>query len=172
MSVSDATSVASAAATIFDSKDDEKEVSEVVNNTSNIIDNDVAGNNNNASYNIASKVDVFLMDNRDIMNQASRKIGTIAMEDRQFHSFFGAWKEIAKMVWNMLGEGGLCPEKSKPKHLLWALYFLKEYIREGPRCSAVRGLKGAINPKTMCKWMWLFLERIAKLVDIVVSFYV
>ncbi len=27
----------------------------------------------------------------------------------------------------MLGEGGLHPEKSKPTHLLWALYFLKVY---------------------------------------------
>ncbi len=72
-------------------------------------------------------------------------------------------------VWSMLGEGGLRPENSEPKHLLWALYFLKVYPREGPRCSAVGGSKGAIDPKIMRKWVWLFLECIAKLADNVVS---
>ncbi len=108
---------------------------------------------------------------REIMNQTTKKLGTAAMEDRRFRSFFGARKEIIEMVWNRLREGSLCPEKSKPKHLLWALYFLKVYPREGPGCSAVGGLKGAIDPKTVHKWVWLFLKRITKLADIVVSFY-
>ncbi len=69
----------------------------------------------------------------------------------------------------MLGEGGLRPKKSKPKHLLWVLYFLKVYPREPPGCSAVGGIKGAIDPKTMQKWVLLFLEHIAKLADNVVS---
>jgi hypothetical protein len=69
----------------------------------------------------------------------------------------------------MLGEGGLRPENSKPKHLLWALYFPKVCPREGLGCSAVGGSKGAIDPKTMRKLVWLFLERIAELVDDVVS---
>ena len=68
----------------------------------------------------------------------------------------------------MLGEGGLCPEKIKPKHLLWKLYFLKVYPREGPGCAAVGGSRGAVDPKTMHKWVWLFLERIAELADEVV----
>ena len=55
---------------------------------------------------------------RKIMNQAGQRVGTAAMEDRLFHSFFGVRFEIIRMVWDMLGEGGLCPEKSKPKHLL------------------------------------------------------
>ena len=49
------------------------------------------------------------------------------MEDRRFRSFFGVRFEIIHMAWDMLGEGGICPEKSKPKHLLWTLYFLKVY---------------------------------------------
>ena len=72
------------------------------------------------------------------------------------------------MVWDMLGEGGLCPEKSEPKHLLWTLYFLKVYPREGPGCAAVGGSRGAVDPKTMRKWVWLLLERIAELADEVV----
>jgi len=59
----------------------------------------------------------------EIMNRAGRRVGTAAMEDRRFRSFFGAQFEIVRMVWDMLGEGGLRPEKSEPKHLLWTLYF-------------------------------------------------
>jgi hypothetical protein len=73
--------------------------------------------------------------------------------------------EIVLKVWSMLGEGGLRLKNSKPKHLLWALYFLKVYPREGPGCSAVGRSKGAIDPKTMQKWVWLFLECIAELED-------
>jgi hypothetical protein len=70
----------------------------------------------------------------------------------------------------MLGEGSLHPKKSKLKHLLWALYFMKVSPREGPGCSAVGGSKGSINPKTMRKWVWLFLELIGKLADNVGSY--
>ena len=105
---------------------------------------------------------------REIMNRAGRRVGTAAMEDRRFRSFFGAQFEIVRMVWDMLGEGGLRPEKSEPKHLLWTLYFLKVYPREGPGCAAVGGSRGAVDPKTMRKWVWLFLERIAELADEVV----
>jgi hypothetical protein len=92
------------------------------------------------------------------------------MEEHRFRSFFGARKEIFLKVWGMLGEGSLCPKNSKPKHLLWALYFLKVYPREGPGCSAVGGSKGAIDPKTMRKWVWLFLERIAELAGNVINY--
>ncbi len=92
------------------------------------------------------------------------------MEDRQFRSFFDARQEIVNMVWDMLGEGSLHPKNSEPKQLLWALYCMKLYPREGPGCSAVGGSKGAIDNKTMQKWVWLFLEHITKLADDVVSY--
>jgi len=108
---------------------------------------------------------VFLRDARDIQNRTSRCVGTAAMEDRRFRGLFGARIEIVLKVWSMLLEDGLHPKKSKPKHLLWTLYFLKVYPREAPGCSAVGGLKGAINPKTLWKWVWLFIEHIAELAD-------
>ena len=73
------------------------------------------------------------------------------------------------MVWDMMEEVHLLPEKCEPKHLLWTLYFLKCYPKEGPGCAAVGGSKGAIDPKTMRKWVWLLLERIGELADEVVS---
>jgi hypothetical protein len=57
------------------------------------------------------------------------------------------------MVWDMMEEGDLLPEKCKPKHLLWTLSFLKCYPKEGPDCIASGGSKGAIDPKTMQKWV-------------------
>ena len=66
---------------------------------------------------------VFLCDAQDIQNRMFRSVGTAAMEDRRFCSLFEASTEIVIMVWNMLGEGVLRPEKSQPNHLLWTLYF-------------------------------------------------
>ncbi len=103
------------------------------------------------------------------MNRTLQKMGTATMEDCLFSAFFGAWKEIVHMVWDMLGEGSLRPEKCKPRHMLWALYFLKVYPWEGPGCFVVGGSKGAVDPKTMRMWVWQMLERIAKLADHMVS---
>ena len=108
---------------------------------------------------------------KEIMNRTGRKVGTAGREDRRFREHFGAPFAIVRKVWGMLVEGNLVPEKSSPKHLLWTLYFLKCYPKEGPGCAAVGGAKGAIDPKTMRKWVWLFLERICELADEVVSFF-
>jgi hypothetical protein len=88
---------------------------------------------------------------QEIMNRAGRRVGRAVVEDRRFRSFFGARFEIVRMVWGMLGGGGLHPEKSKPKHLLWTLYFLKVYPREGPGCVTVGGWRGAVDPRRPCK---------------------
>ncbi len=103
------------------------------------------------------------------MNRVGRKVGSAALEDRRFREHFGAPFEIVRMVWDMMEEVHLLPEKCEPKHLLWTLYFLKCYPKEGPGCAAVGGSKGAIDPKTMRKWVWLLLERIGELADEVVS---
>jgi hypothetical protein len=115
--------------------------------------------------------DAFFCAARDIMNRASQKVGSAAREDRRFREHFGAPFAIVRMVWDMLVEGGLLPEKGKPKHLLWMLYSLKCYLKESPGCAAIGGSRGAIDPKTMHKWVWLFLERINDLVDEVVSVF-
>jgi len=42
---------------------------------------------------------------------------------------------------------------------------MKVYPREAPACSAVSGSGGAIDPKTLRKWVWIIMERIAKLAE-------
>jgi hypothetical protein len=145
---------------------------------SDIVDDDddtTVANNDMNDDNVSSDEDgesddaVFLRAARDIMNRVGRKVGSAAVEDRRFREHFGAPFEIVRMVWDMMGEGHLLPEKSESKHLLWTLYFLKCYPKEGPGCATVGGSKGAIDPKTMRKWVWLLLERIGELADEVVS---
>jgi hypothetical protein len=113
--------------------------------------------------------DIFFRAARDIQNRTSRIVGTAEMEDRRFRELFGARMDIVVLLWEMMEEDNLLPKKSKPKHLLWSLYFMKVYPREGPGCAAVGGSGGAIDPKTLRKWVWLFIERIAELADDVVS---
>jgi hypothetical protein len=145
-------------------------VSDVVTDASDkVMSNDGRDNDASNKEDKETEVDALFCDARSIMNWMLQKVGTATMEDRCFHAFFGTWKEIIHTLWDMLGEGGLRPEKCKPKHLLWALYFLKVYPREGPGCSTVGGLKGAIDPKTKRKWVWWMLECIAVLADQVIS---
>jgi hypothetical protein len=159
-------SSAASAAAIYGSEEDKQETV-MLREVSGIDDNmsDYNNDTNSSNNNGETEQDLFFQDTRDIMNRTSQKVGTADIKDRQFHSIFEARIEIALMVWDMLGEGSLHPDKSRPKHLLWTLYFLKVYPREGPGCSAVSGSKGAIDPETMRKWVWLFLERISELAD-------
>ena len=136
------------------------------NNDDNGSDDDNDDNDdNNGDNDEGTEEAVFLHDARDIQNRTSQSVGTAAMEDRWFRSLFGVRIKIVQKVWLLLWEDGLCPKESKSNHLLWTLYFLKVYPREAPSCSAVGGSKGAINPKTLWKWVWLFIERIAELAD-------
>ena len=92
------------------------------------------------------------------------------MEKRSFCDFFGTNIEIVCMLWHLLLDHNLLPESGKPKHLLWTLYFFKVYPKQGPGCSAVGGSGGAIDPKTLRKWVWQFCDAIADLHAHVVSF--
>ena len=108
---------------------------------------------------------------RDIQNRVSRVVGTDEMEDRHFREFFGTSIGLVMMVWDLLVDHSLLPEKGLPKHLLWALYFLKVYPKQSPGCSVVGASAGAVDPKTFRKWVWAFIVAIAELVDEVVSIF-
>ena len=148
------------------------EVSDVVDDDdTTVVDDDTNNNNSSDDGDGGSDDAVFSCAARDIMNRVGRKVGTSAREDRRFREHFGAPFAIVRMVWDMLVEGGLLPEKGKPKHLLWMLYLMKCYPKESPGCAVVGVSRGAIDPKTMRKWVWLFLERINDLADEVVSVF-
>ena len=108
----------SLAAAIDESSSSNEE--EVSDNLESMTDNEA--DNNDDDDDIES---IFCHDAHVIQNRTSRAIRTVAMEDRCFQELFGASIGVVLHVWNAMEGGGLLPEKSRPMHLLWTLYFLK-----------------------------------------------
>jgi hypothetical protein len=111
----------------------------------------------------------FMVLARDIQNRGARRIGTDEMEARHFREFFGTSVLIVEKVWNLLERDSLLPERCNPKHLLWALHFMKVYPKQSSGCLAVGASDGAVDPKTHKKWVWAFIDAITELADVVVS---
>ncbi len=78
---------------------------------------------------------------------------------------------IVEAIWELVIHDELHPMGGQLEHLLWALYFLKIYPKQGTVCAVVGASNGAINPKTHWKGDWAFVEAISKLVDVVVSVF-
>ncbi len=106
---------------------------------------------------------------RNIQNRASRCVGVATTETRHFREFFGTSVLVVEKTWELLERDSLLPEGGRPKHLLWALHFMKVYPKQSPGCSAVGASAGAVDPKTDRKWVWAFIYADANLVDVVVS---
>jgi len=106
---------------------------------------------------------------RDIQIRASRRVGAATMETRHFREFFGTSVLVVEKTWELLERDSLLPEGGRPKHLLWALHFMKVYPKQSPGCSAVGASAGAIDLETHRKWVWAFIDAVTNLVDIVVS---
>ena len=107
---------------------------------------------------------------RDIQNRASRRVRTATTEAQHFREFFGTSMLVIKKTWELLEKDSLLPEGGCPKHLLWALHFLKVCPKQSPGCLAVSASAGTVNPKTHHKWVWVFINAVANLVNVVVSF--
>jgi hypothetical protein len=58
---------------------------------------------------------------------------SIKMKERRFKENFGINAEICDKLWVLCLP--LLPESASPVHLLWALYFLKQYNTEGVNAS-------------------------------------
>ena len=87
--------------------------------------------------------------------------------NRRFRSIFGCSSKICSILWEFLAMHGSITTKkgSSPKHLLWALLFLKLYSTESTHAAMV----GGIDEKTYRKWVWLVLEDVKKIKKLVVS---
>lgn len=77
---------------------------------------------------------------------------------RKFRSCFGASLLVLTIAWNTLEVQKLLPADGHPKHLLWMCAFLKSYSSE-----AVYAAWFKVSEKTFRKWVWLFLEAVAKI---------
>jgi hypothetical protein len=90
-------------------------------------------------------------------------------EARLFHEFFGMSMRVLKILWKLVVCNKLQPRGGRPEHLLWMLYLMKVYPKQGPGCLVIGASAGAVGPKTHRKWVWAFIEAMAELVDVVVS---
>lgn len=84
------------------------------------------------------------------------------VDTRRFRAFFGVTPKICARVWLLLEPN--CPSRAMPKHLLWALFFLKVYSNEH-----VSSVSASADEKTVRKWQWIFVKLMAGLR--IVSFF-
>ena len=99
------------------------------------------------------------------MNKFPRPDAAASTKICAFRETFGTSLLIVSKVWSMLWEEDVLPEGGRPKHLFWALHFLKVYPLQAPGCAAVGASGGAVDPKTHRKWVWAFIDAIGELVD-------
>jgi len=87
-------------------------------------------------------------------------------------SFFGVDPAVAVIVWDMIevpfiDDGDL--SHAQPKHLLWALLFLRKYGDESEMAALVSEDGKAVDEKMFRKWTKIFVGHIAFLKCRVVS---
>ena len=81
---------------------------------------------------------------------------------QKYVAHFGVDSLVTAKIWDMTKPS--LPTKVKPKHLLWALMFMKVYNSE-----LVLASWAGVTPKTYRKYCWMIIEAIAKQVRNVVS---
>jgi len=100
-------------------------------------------------------LEVFERVGHGIIN-ASRQYPT--RNARRFRAMFGVPSTICPLLWHQMHLRGTLPKKGQPKHLLWALMFLKLYEVElamAARCG--------VDEKTYRKWVWAFLPALSSM---------
>ena len=135
----------------------------------NYKDDESSSNSDDELDNFGTPLPDFMPLAMEIQNRATRRIGTDLMEARRFREFFGTSLVVVEQIWELLERESLLPDGCDPKHLLWALHFMKVYPKQSPGCSVVGGSGEAVDPKTHHKWVWMFLDAIAELSGEVVS---
>ena len=75
---------------------------------------------------------------------------------RRFSGIYGATPQLCSRIW--FTASLTLPPTTTPKHLLWALLFLKQYSNEHSMAKDCQ-----CDEKTMRKWVWIVIECISKL---------
>lgn len=108
-------------------------------------------------------IEDFYILGRDIQNRSGHRVGAELSEEDRYKEFFGCRAEIALIVWSLLTKHCLLPDAAKLNHFLWALFFMKIYPREKVACALAGASGGAIDPKTLRKYVWPMIRSIADL---------
>ena len=78
------------------------------------------------------------------------------MRERRFRSLFGISPLVCVHLWTLLYPQ--ISKRTEPRHLLWALLFLKSYANE----VVLSAMTGA-DEKTQRHWIWTITRAIASL---------
>jgi len=110
--------------------------------------------------------DDFMRLGRAIWSKDPTKANASSTEDRKFREFFGCGNEVACLVWKLLAQNDLVPNKGTMEHFMWTLLFMNLYAKDNTLASLADGKP---DPKTFQKWVWQFIYALAMLETEVVS---
>ena len=88
----------------------------------------------------------------EFMRRAQRSTSN----QRRFRSFFGTTPLICVTLWYRCSVN--LPSSASPKHLLWALHFLKSY-----NSTEILASSAGVDEKTYRKWAWMLVHALADL---------
>ncbi len=69
---------------------------------------------------------------RDIQNRASCRVRSESTKAWLFRKFFGMSVRVVEILWELVVCDKLQPGGGHPEHLLWMLFFMKVYPKQGP----------------------------------------
>jgi len=101
-----------------------------------------------------------------VLRQEHRRFKVRERKIEQFKSWYGIVPARCSTIWSKLIAIDWLRQtkRPQPKHMLWALLFLRSYSSEAHLCSMV----GGVDAKTFRKWLWFYLGGIARLSSSVV----
>ena len=107
--------------------------------------------------NMSRKSRTFILTMERLLIAAHKILGredTSSTSLRRFKAVFGISPDLALLVWN---DNMPHPFGATPKHLLWALLFLKLYSSE-----STHAILANCDEKTFRKWSWVFVKLISQ----------
>lgn len=100
-----------------------------------------------------SSVEFLKIGNRYTKSTTLRRKAT---QLRRFKCHFGITPFMCSIVWTEIKDKA--PANSRPKHLLWSLFFLKQYSVEHVRTSVLKA-----DEKTVRKHTWIFVKLLSEM---------
>lgn len=75
---------------------------------------------------------------------------------RRYKAMFGVTPNVCHIIWKLIQSR--LPEGNTPTHLLWTLYFLKNYNTEEVNRAVFHA-----DEKTIRKWVWVFVDHLSRM---------
>lgn len=96
--------------------------------------------------------EIFASLGNDVLRKTNQRSNSVS--DRRFRGLFGTTPLVCARLWELVLEN--VPPAGRPKHLLWALLFLKVYAIEHVNAALVHS-----DEKTFRKWSWEFVQLLS-----------